>query len=253
MKLGYQAQAGQSSGRLPPLAEYILGYGGLIAFAVVTLSWSLVSSLLYRILPQRIITRIGPAMVTAVARTYIGILRRSGQVHFDFTALNTLRGQVVIIAPNHPSLLDAVMVIARLPGVVCITKAELWDNPLLGGGMRMAGYIRNDTPIALTKLGIAKLRESRPLLLFPEGTRTTRQPVNQFRGGFALMVKLAGVPIQTVFIETNSRFLGKGWPLLKKPDLPLVYRIRLGRRFEVEGDVRQFVATLEQYFRDELR
>ena len=104
-----------------------------------------------------------------------------------------------------------------------------------------------------TKLAIAKLRQNRPLLLFPEGTRTTRQPVNQFRGGFALMAKLAGVPVQTVFIETNSRFLGKGWPLLKKPDLPLVYRVHLGRRFEVEGDVRQFVATLEQYFSGELR
>lgn len=252
MKLGYQAQAGQSSGRLPAIVEYILAYGGLLAFAAVTLPWSLASSLLYRILPQRVIARIGPRMVTAVARTYIGILRCTGQVHFDLGALDTLHGQV-IIAPNHPSLLDAVMVISRVPGAVCITKAELWDNPLLGGGMRMAGYIRNDTPIALTKLAIAKLRQNRPLLLFPEGTRTTRQPVNQFRGGFALMAKLAGVPVQTVFIETNSRFVGKGWPLLKKPDLPLVYRVRLGRRFEVEGDVRQFVATLEQYFRDELR
>ena len=37
MKLGYQAQAGQSSGRLPAIVEYILAYGGLLAFAAVTL------------------------------------------------------------------------------------------------------------------------------------------------------------------------------------------------------------------------
>jgi 1-acyl-sn-glycerol-3-phosphate acyltransferase len=118
--------------------------------------------------------------------------------------------------------------------------------------MRMAGFIRNDTPIKLTKLAIDKLREGQQLLLFPEGTRTTAWPVNPFRGGFALMAKMAGVPVQTVFIETNSPFLNKGWPLLKKPDMPLEYRVRLGQRFEVDGDVKQFVGKLEGYFRDEL-
>ena len=66
------------------------------------------------------------------------------------------------------------------------------------------------------------------------------------------MAKMAGVPVQTVFIETNSPFLNKGWPLLKKPDMPLEYRVRLGQRFEVDGDVKQFVGSLERYFHDEL-
>ncbi len=58
--------------------------------------------------------------------------------------------------------------------------------------------------------------------------------------------------MQTVFIETNSAFLGKGWPLLKKPDLPLVYRVRLGRRFHRVSNVRRFVSELEEYYRREL-
>ena len=61
--------------------------------------------------------------------------------------------------------------------------------------------------------------------------------------------KTAGAPIQTVFIETNSRFLGKGWPLLRMPAFPLVYRARLGQRFEVNGDVKTFVSDVEDYFR----
>ncbi len=76
--------------------------------------------------------------------------------------------------------------------------------------------------------------------------------MNAFKGGFALMAQRAGVPVQTVFIESPSRYLAKGWPLFRKPQFPLVYRARLGRRFEVAADVHAFVAELEQYFRREL-
>jgi 1-acyl-sn-glycerol-3-phosphate acyltransferase len=47
----------------------------------------------------------------------------------SISAASTLRDQPpVIIAPNHPSLLDAVMVISRLPNIVCIMKTELMNN-----------------------------------------------------------------------------------------------------------------------------
>jgi hypothetical protein len=55
-----------------------------------------------------------------------------------------------------------------------------------------------------------------------------------------------------VFIETNSAFLSKGWPLTKKPIFPLVYHMRLGEQFRVEGNVQSFVNRLEQYYRDQL-
>jgi 1-acyl-sn-glycerol-3-phosphate acyltransferase len=97
-----------------------------------------------------------------------------------------------------------------------------------------------------------ELRSGQQLLVFPEGTRTRRAPVSPFKGGFALIAKQAGAPVQTVFIETNSRFLSKGWPILKKPHMPLVYRARLGKRFEVSGNVRTFVAMLESYYRESL-
>ena len=85
-----------------------------------------------------------------------------------------------------------------------------------------------------------------------EGTRTRKGPVNRFKGGFALIAKQSGTPLQTVFIETNSPFLSKGWPILKKPELPLIYRARLGKRFEVSGNVKSFVSELEAYYRQEL-
>jgi 1-acyl-sn-glycerol-3-phosphate acyltransferase len=88
--------------------------------------------------------------------------------------------------------------------------------------------------------------------VFPEGTRTVAAPVNSFTGGFAAISKLAGAPVQTVFIEARSPYLSKGWPLLRRPAFPLEYRVRLGRRFEPQPDSKAFVAALEAYFRREM-
>lgn len=123
---------------------------------------------------------------------------------------------------------------------------------MLGGGARLAGYIRNDLPTGMIRLSIAATRKGSQLLIFPEGTRTRGQSVNAFKPGFALIAKKADAPIQTVFIETNSPFLGKDWPLFKKPVFPLRYSVRLGQRFEVKGDIKTFIAQLEQYYKQQL-
>jgi len=145
-----------------------------------------------------------------------------------------------------------VLLISRLPDVVCIAKAPVYDNLLFGGGARMAGYIRNDAPNSLVKMAAQRVRAGQQLLIFPEGTRTERAPVNPLKGGFALIAKTAGAPVQTVFIDANSNFLGKGWPLFRKPEFPLVYTVRLGRRFDPPAEVRGLVEDLERHYRTEL-
>jgi 1-acyl-sn-glycerol-3-phosphate acyltransferase len=186
-------------------------------------------------------------------RGFLALLRASGLVHIDLVALDQLRRErSIIIAPNHPCMLDAVFVLSRLPQAACIMKAEIWDNFFLGGGARLSGYIRNDAPINLVRQSVDELHAGHQLLVFPEGTRTRQPPINAFKGGFALMAKKSGATVQTVFIETNSAFLCKGWPLLKKPDFPLFYRARLGMRFTAESDVNAFVSKLENYYCQEL-
>ena len=215
--------------------------------------YSAISVVLYALLPRRFGARLGKRIIHLLLRSFLVLLRVSGVVKLDLSALEALRGQPgQVIAPNHPCLLDAVFVIAHVPNVACIMKAEIWDNVVLGGGARLAGYIRNDSALNMVRLAAQELREGRPLLVFPEGTRTRQPPINPFKGGFALIAKRARAPIQTVFIETNSPFLSKGWPLLQMPRFPLVYRARLGKRFFVEGDVKAFMLELEEYYRQEL-
>jgi 1-acyl-sn-glycerol-3-phosphate acyltransferase len=90
------------------------------------------------------------------------------------------------------------------------------------------------------------------LLLFPEGTRTTSSPVNPFKGSIGLISRHAGVAVQTIVIETESIYLSKGWPLFRKPFMPIHYRVRLGRRFDPPQNTHEFIAELEEYFAQEL-
>jgi 1-acyl-sn-glycerol-3-phosphate acyltransferase len=233
--------------------EYLVLYGGLLLFGLPILMWSLCAAVLYAILPRKISAPMGQHVLTVLFNAYLAVLKASGLVKFDLDALDALREErSLIIAPNHPSLIDVVLVVSRLPHVVCIMKAEIQDNMIFGGGARLADYIRNNSALGMIRTAANAVRAGSQLLVFPEGTRTRHGPVDPFKGGFALIAKSAGAPVQTVFIESNSPFLGKGWPLLKKPVFPLIYRARLGQRFEVHGDVKTFVSDLECYYRETL-
>jgi 1-acyl-sn-glycerol-3-phosphate acyltransferase len=236
------------------LYEYFALWFGLGLLGTISLTWSLLAVPLYHVLPKRWAVPLGRWANTAGFRVYLGALALIGACRFDLSALDSLRAEgPLIIAPNHPCLLDALMVISRLPNMACIMKVDIVDNVFLGAGARLAGYIRNDAQLSMIRQSVAELKSGSQLLIFPEGTRTTRWPVNVCKGTAALIASRAGVPIQTVFIETDSAYLGKGWPLFRRPTMPITYRIRLGRRFAPPEKAGAFTEELERYFIDELR
>ena len=233
--------------------EYAVFYLGLMLFAAPMLMWSLLAGSIRPFVPRRIGVAIGRRVVTRIFRTYLLLLTSSGLVKLDLGALDALRDERgLIIAPNHPAMLDVVLMVSRLPRAVCIMKADLGKNIILGGATHLAGYIHNDSAFSMIRQASAEVRSGGQLLIFPEGTRTTQYPVNRFKRGFAMIAKTAGVPVQTVLIESNSSFLSKSWPWFKKPAFPLLYRVTLGRRFEVDCGVKEFVADLEDYYREVL-
>jgi 1-acyl-sn-glycerol-3-phosphate acyltransferase len=100
---------------------------------------------------------------------------------------------------------------------------------------------------------VRDLNAGTQLIIFPEGTRTAGRTVNRFKPGVTLIAKKAGVPIQTVFIETRSPFLTKGWPILKPPPFPIEIAVRLGERFSPKADHALLLSDIEGYFVTHLR
>ena len=203
---------------LRALWAYAALWYGLALLGASSLTWGLVALPLAALLPERTGRRLGRRFAARGFRFYLGALEAVGACRFDIGALDALRGAgPMIIAPNHPSLLDAVMLLSRLEDAVCVLKAPLRQSMIFGGGARLAGYICNDSPMDMVRSSVSELRRGGQLLLFPEGTRTSRAPLNRFRGAISLIARQAGVPVQTVFIEADSNFLGKDWPLLRRP------------------------------------
>jgi 1-acyl-sn-glycerol-3-phosphate acyltransferase len=221
----------------------------LLLLGVMSTIWNLTALLLYPLLPRDRGLVVGRAGVAYGYRLYWLLASASGMIKLDASALDALKDEPrLIFVANHPSLLDALMLVARLPKSACIMKAELMRNPFLGAGARLARYIRNDSPRGMIRLAVQDLQHGGQLVLFPEGTRTTRHPINPFRPGVTLIAKLAGAPIQTVFIDTESPYLGKGWPIWKLPPLPIRFSVRLGARFAPQDDTDALLAQLEAYF-----
>lgn len=232
--------------------EYLAMLLGLGMLAVLCLTW-LPCALLLRVLPSRWGRPLARHVHCFGFRFYLGFLGVFCACRFDLAELDRLKaaGPLILVA-NHPSLLDAVMIISRLPDAVCIMKAALLNNPLLGAAARLAGYIRNDGPVEMVVKARHELDQRAQLLLFPEGTRTLDFPLGPCSSSTALIARAAAVPVQTALIECNKPYLGKAWPLFRRPRLPLHFSIRLGQRFDPPRDVAAFTLQLEQYFRDQL-
>jgi 1-acyl-sn-glycerol-3-phosphate acyltransferase len=233
--------------------EYFALYSSLTLLGLICLTWSMFALPLLFILPVGIGTAVGRRGIMSGFRIYVWSLTVTRVYHLDIGGLDSLKGgPPVILAPNHPCLIDALLILSRHPNIVCVMKSSLMRNVFLGSGSRLARYIRNDSSRQLVRESVAHLRNGAVLLLFPEGTRTVRGPINPLAGSVGLISKHANVPVQTLMIETDSPYLSKGWPLFRRPTLPITYRVRLGRRFDPPEDVTAFTDELEQYYRQAL-
>ncbi len=235
------------------LVQSAFFYVLLLHLGAMSLTWNLVCLLLHPLLPRAQGIVLGRAAISSVYRGFWMCTEWLGLMRIDATALDALSADAgLIIAANHPSMADAMLIVARVPRGICIMRTSLMRSPFLGAGARLARYIRNEPPRGMIRSCVANLKEGGQLVLFPEGTRTITAPINPFRPGMTLIAQMAQVPIQTVFIRTPSRYLAKDWPIWRTPDFPVVFDVQLGERFAPEEDHVGLMRRIEAYFAQEL-
>jgi 1-acyl-sn-glycerol-3-phosphate acyltransferase len=229
-------------------------YALLFGLGVASVLWNLAAVLLYPLLPRSSGQALGRHAISVSYRFFWRAAQALGMMRIDAGALESLRSEAtgVVIAANHPSMLDALLIVACLPRSVCIMKAALMGNVFLGAGARLARYIRNDSARGMIRGAVKSLGEGAQLVVFPEGTRTVTPPLNAFLPGATLIAHLANAPVQTVIIETDSPYLRKGWPIWRMPPIPVTFTLRLGERFAPQADHAALSRRLEAYFRQEL-
>lgn len=155
-----------------------------------------------------------------------------------------LKPGIVYIA-NHPALVDATFLLARLPNAVCIFKPSLMRNPVLGPAAIMAEYVSGDAGLDVIRDAAGKVSDGCSILIFPEGTRTELGAAPApFKPGFALVAAQSKAPVQLILIRMNELTpRGRSW--WKVPPLPVYVDITLDRRWEHAEERHATVLTAE--------
>jgi len=112
-----------------------------------------------------------------------------------------------IYIANHQSNVDIWVLGKVMPlGTCFVVKQELFRVPVLGPAMKAAGFIRinrSNRSEAIRSLTQAaeSIRAGRPVILFPEGTRSKDGRLQPFKKGAFHLAMRAGVPVVPVAIR----------------------------------------------------
>ncbi len=157
---------------------------------------------------------------------------------------------------NHPTLVDATFLLARLPDAICIFKPALLRNPAVGPAAILAGYVGGVPGVDLVREVAGRIAEGQSLLVFPEGTRTEPgAKLNPLKPGFALIASRARAPVQLVRIASSPGMAAKGRAWWKPPAvLPGWFDFTLDRRWEHDParSPAKLTAEVEAHLRREL-
>lgn len=235
--------------------QWSVFYLSLLYLALASLIWNFIALILRPLMGEEQGRRIGRAGIAYGYRMFWTVAEVVGMMRLDVRALDQLAAEPggLIVVANHPMLLDGVLLASRLPRASCIMSPRLLNNVFIGAGARFARYISNEHPLSMIKKAVVDVKKGAQLIIFPEGTRTLDCAVNPFKPGVTLIAKKAKIPLQTVFIESPSPYLTKGWSIWRPPPLPIVINVRLGERFEPEADHETLLKNIEAYFIANLR
>lgn len=118
-----------------------------------------------------------------------------------------------IIAAKHQSIWETMSFLTIFPNAVIIHKKELLFTPVIGlylKAMRMISVNRQNPRAAINSIKKHYLKsknKNRPLIIFPEGTRTNYGEKTVIKPGIYLIAKETKFPVLPVTLNS-----GKYWP-----------------------------------------
>ncbi|MDR2685451.1 MAG: 1-acyl-sn-glycerol-3-phosphate acyltransferase [Rickettsiales bacterium] len=138
--------------------------------------------------------------------TALHILRIFGGVHYEVIGNVPTSG---IIASKHMSAMETGILLRLMPTAMFIIKRELAMVPIYGWTFYRAGMIAVDRRRGATNLttlasrAAAEITKGRPLIIFPEGTRTKPGEIRPLKRGILKIAEASRSPITPVSLDTG--------------------------------------------------
>jgi 1-acyl-sn-glycerol-3-phosphate acyltransferase len=126
------------------------------------------------------------------------------------------RDRSFVVAANHESFCDVLVLLAHLPMQVrFLAKRSVFRVPVLGWSIAAAGFIPVDREersrsAAAVETALRRLRGGRSVVVFPEETRTRTGELLPFKKGAAHLALQSGLPILPLGLAGTFRVLPRG-------------------------------------------
>ena len=200
------------------------------------------------LLPGR--ERLGPAIrgtIRGLFLVWLGWFKLVRCVQVSWCGFSRPLARRTVYIANHPTILDATLLLARLPDPICIVKPSLLRSPAIGPVALLAGYTGGETDVDLIRNVTEKVVAGRSLLVFPEGTRTaTGTKVGPLKPGYALIAERARAAVQLVVVRASSDLVPRDRPWWWPPSvLPVRVELTMDRRWEYDPARRTRDLTVE--------
>lgn len=150
-------------------------------------------------------------------RRWSQVSARGLDIHVEPIDLHNVPPPPFVYAANHQSLLDVLVLGGVLPhDFKWAAKRSLMKIPFLGWHLALAGHVPVDrragsrAAAEVVKRFEEVLKAGKPLLIFPEGTRSEDGIVRPFKNGGFYAAHRTGVPNVPVALDGAYRLLKKG-------------------------------------------
>ncbi len=209
-----QAVAEQPSGFSARIGRATRSIGQIALFTVFGLYGALMSALIVPAYSVAVRDRARRAhgvrrVMFYMMRTYVGSMRALRLIDLEVIGLERVPAPGSLLVANHPSLIDALILLGHVEDGVVVAKRSLQINPFTWGGIRGADYVVNADPQALIDECRGRIAAGETLILFPECTRTGDDGVIRLRRGAAHIAVRSGCPVIPVTIEFSEPLLTK--------------------------------------------
>lgn len=148
---------------------------------------------------------------------FIEWMRWLGVLTYEIHGEAKLRRPGLLVLANHPTLIDVVFLISRLPNADCVVRSGLFRNPFTRGAVRATDYISNGGGPELVADCIRSVKAGSALVIFPEGTRTRPGKPPELQRGAANIAVRGGIDLTPVSIHCDPPTLSKGLPWYRVP------------------------------------
>ena len=184
--------------------------------------------------------RVARKVIRRAFRSFIGAMRALGVLTLEVHGTERLHGGGRLILANHPTLIDVVLLMALVDRADCVVKGALGRNPVTRGTVRSAGFVFNDDGgEELLEDCVRSVRTGNSLIIFPEGTRSSRTEPMRLQRGAARVAVHGDIDITPVRIRCTPPTLAKGEKWWQVPAHRPHFRIEVGDTIAVSPFIAQ--------------